>query len=89
MKKFLIIVGGILVFLAVALVAGCLYALHQAEKDKNRMKSDKARENRWKKKEDPAGSGKSDPPEDLFQEEEQIIDTPFTVVKETVKEKVA
>jgi len=86
MKKFLIIVGSILVFISVVLVAGALYALHQMEKDKNRLKTDRARENRWKKKEDPAPGGSPDPDDP---EEETTIDTPFTVVKDNEKEKVA
>lgn len=94
MKKFLVIVGSILVLLALVLVAGALYAIHTTEKELNRRKTDTARENRWKKKRDPGDVRQEDPgpAADVRQdiEDEETVDAQFTVVKdEPVKEKVA
>lgn len=86
MKKFLIIVGGILVFLSIVLVAGALYALHTMEKEKNRVKTDAARQNRWKKKDAAPGP---DPEEENPDPEQETVDTTFTVLKEDKTEKAA
>lgn len=55
-RKVLFILGGIAAAVIAAIIAFSLFTLHKVVGDKNRSKTEKARENRWRKKEETEAS---------------------------------
>jgi hypothetical protein len=82
MKKLLIIIGCVVVFLVIGLVGVALFVIHTMEREKNRAKTANATANRWKKREDPTGSQRDPKTQDPQEDPPETVDAQFTVVKE-------
>lgn len=52
-RKVLLIIGGVIVLLVAAMFAVALFTIQKMESDKNRARTQKARERRWENRQEP------------------------------------